>query len=469
MRFIDRLTEKFTALSPKGRLISTIGCAVLLGLFLFFFLNSFSPRSKFKTAAKNAIAQAASANAKAAAKAEQEGPIVPKTLHIATPASVKAIYISSWIASLKERREALIKFVEATEINAVVIDVKDFSGLVLFDTQDPEIKKLGVEENRVKDLREWIEELHDRGIYVIARLTVFQDPLYANKFPDQAVQTLDGKVWKDRKGLSFVDVSAKPFWDHILRIAAASEKAGFDEINFDYIRFPSDGNMKNIKFPLSGPNASDKDPRMFSLEHQKSIASRTVTVNINGQPTSVTTINYQALMSVKQQKLEAFFKYLNDGMKKIGIPSSADVFGMTTTNKDDLGIGQVLESTLPHFDYVCPMVYPSHYPRGFRGIQNPATKPYEIVHFAMSSGVERAKAMKINPLKLRPWIQDFDLGANYGVAEINAQKKATYDSGLNSYLVWDPRNVYTKAAYVPSKNETPLTVENSQGISVKDH
>jgi hypothetical protein len=448
MHFLQKLSSKI--ISPKGKIIFVLGTSTLSGIFLFLILNSFSPAPVLKLeklSPKSALPEVVI-------------PEEPKTPHIATPVPVRGIYISSWVSSLKERREGLVKFIEATELNAVVIDIKDFSGLVLFDTQDPEIKKLGVEENRIPDLREWIQELHSRGIYVIARLTVFQDPLYANKFPEQAVQTLDGKVWKDRKGLSFVDVSSKPFWDHILRIAKAAEKAGFDEINYDYIRFPSDGNMKNIKFPLSGPDASKKDVRLFSHQHQLAVAGKTVTVNINGQPTSVPTIDRTLLISARQQRLEAFFKYIHEGMKEIGIPSSADVFGMVATNRDDLGIGQVLESTLPYFDYVCPMVYPSHYPRGFRGIQNPAANPYQIIHFSMLRATERAKEMKINPLKLRPWIQDFDMGASYNAAEILAQKKAIYDTGLDSFLVWDPRNAYTRAGYTPSQNETPLIVKN---------
>ncbi|KKT62034.1 MAG: hypothetical protein UW55_C0018G0001, partial [Candidatus Giovannonibacteria bacterium GW2011_GWA2_44_26] len=126
---------------------------------------------------------------------------------------------------------------------------------------------------------------------------------------------------------------------------------------------------------------------------------------------------------------------------------SADVFGMTTTNTDDLNIGQVLEPIAKYFDYVAPMVYPSHYPATFRGFKNPAAHPYEIVLFAMNEGVKRLQAPTSTPMKLRPWLQDFDLGIDYGVTEVNAQKKAVYDSGLTSWMSWDASNKYTRGAY----------------------
>ncbi len=372
-------------------------------------------------------------------------PAKPKTVHIKTPNYVRSAYITSWVATLKERRQGIIKLVQDTELNAVVIDIKDFSGKVLFDTGDPEIKKIGSEEIRMKDIKPWIEELHKNGIYVIARLTVFQDPLYAKKFPDQAVQTANGAVWKDRHGLSFVDVSSQPFWDYIIRIAKAAEKVGFDEINFDYIRFPSDGNMKDIKFPKSGPSVASKDNRQ--IQFQKLMAQKKVSQN------AVVTPNITDLKSAKQLKLEVFYNYLHTQMSQVGIPISADLFGMVTSNQDDLGIGQVLESAAPYFDYICPMVYPSHYPKQFLNYSNPADHPYEIVHYAMVEGVKRFNAMKLNPQKLRPWLQDFNLGATYDAAKVKAQIKAVHDAGLRSFSMWDPRNKYTKLAYLATKNE----------------
>jgi len=329
-----------------------------------------------------------------------------KPRHIKTPEPVKAIYMSSWVAGTKNWRAELVDLIKKTELNSVVIDVKDYSGRISFDTGDPTIKEIGSEEIRVKDMREFIEELHDAEIYAIARITVFQDPYYSKKHLNISVQKKNGTLWKDRKGLSYIDPGAREYWDYIIEVARASEAAGFDELNFDYIRFPSDGNMSDIAYPVSGERAKNK-PAV----------------------------------------LDDFFAYLDESLSDLPVPISADVFGMTTTNTDDLNIGQVLEPIAKYFDYVAPMVYPSHYPATFLGFKNPAAHPYEIVLFAMNEGVKRLQAPTSTPTKLRPWLQDFDLGIDYGVAEVNAQKKAVYDSGLTSWMSWDASNKYTRGAY----------------------
>ncbi len=162
--------------------------------------------------------------------------------------------------------------------------------------------------------------------------------------------------------------------------------------------------------------------------------------------------------------LESFFSYLHDNLKQAplgenqkNVPvTSADLFGMTTTIENDMGIGQVLERALPYFDYVAPMVYPSHYPNGWNGFANPAAQPYEVIKIAMTRGREREMALNVlqgratsTPSKLRPWLQDFNLGATYGVTEVDAQIQATYDSGLSSWMMWNAGNIYTVAALKP--------------------
>jgi len=331
-------------------------------------------------------------------------PELPKPRHVKTPEAVKAIYMTSWVAGTTKWRAELVDFIKKSEINSVVIDVKDYSGVIAFDTGDEVIKAEGSEEIRVRDMKDFLETLHDAEIYAIARITVFQDPYYAKKHLEQAVQKKAGTIWKDRKGLSYVDPGAREYWDYIVKISRAAERVGFDELNFDYIRFPSDGNMNDIAFPFAGKRN-------------------------------------------KVEVLSEFFAYLDQTLSDLPTPISADVFGMTTSNYDDLNIGQVLESIAPHFDYVAPMVYPSHYPPTFHGYKNPAAHPYEIVLFAMSEGVKRLAAPTSTPAKLRPWLQDFDLGADYDAAKVRAQIQATYDAGLTSWMIWDPSNKYTRGAF----------------------
>lgn len=332
--------------------------------------------------------------------------VLPPPVYIKTPEPLKAIYMTSWVAGTPSWRADLVGFIEESEANAVVIDVKDYTGMVSFKTDNEAINSYDSVENRIPEIQSFIRELNNKGIYTIARISVFQDPHFVKKRPDLAVKTLSGGIWKDRKGISWIDPSAKEYWDYIVEISKASHAVGFDELNFDYVRFPSDGDMKNIAYDY-----------------------------------------FDEVSSSKAEALENFFAYLDHETKSLGIPISADLFGMTASNYDDLGIGQVLERALPYFDYVAPMVYPSHYPPTFIGFAKPAEHPYEVIHYAMTKAVERTLMASSSPSKLRPWIQDFDLGATYDAEKIRKQKQAVYDSGLTSWMSWDPSNKYTREAY----------------------
>jgi hypothetical protein len=323
--------------------------------------------------------------------------------HLETPEPLKALYMTSCVAGTPSWRESLKTLIETTELNAVVIDIKDYTGDVSFKETSGCF---------VKDLKEFIGELHDAGIYVIGRISVFQDPSYTKLFPELAVKKKsDGAVWKDYKGLSFIDVGARPYWDYIVGISEEAYALGFDELNYDYVRYPSDGNMQDVSY--------------------------TWTIGT----------------TTKSEMLKSFFEYLHNGMKDTGAKLSVDLFGMTTTVSVDMNIGQVLENALPYFDYISPMVYPSHYPPNWNGFANPAEYPYEIVKISMTSAVRREKAWNnlqglasTTPSKLRPWLQDFHLGATYGPDKVRAQIQATYDSGLGSWMLWSAGNKYTKEA-----------------------
>lgn len=334
-----------------------------------------------------------------------EPPPPPPPRHLSTPFPLKGVYMTSWVAGTPAFREELVKFIESSELNSVVIDVKDYTGKVAFLTADEKLNALGYSENRIPAIRSLIQELHRKNIYVIARLQVFQDPHLVQKRPELAVKRKSGAVWRDNKGLTWLDPAAPEVWELMARIAREAESQGFDELNFDYVRFPSDGNLGDIKYPLW----DGKVP--------------------------------------KSEVIKNFFQYLDSELSALAVPISADIFGLTTWNTDDLNIGQILEEAARHFDYISPMVYPSHYPPGFQGFKNPAEHPYEIIKTAMERAKERLLAIGENPQKLRPWIQDFDLGANYDAAMVQLEKKAVYDAGLNSWLSWDPANKYTKEAY----------------------
>ncbi len=351
-----------------------------------------------------------------------------KALHLKTPEPLKAIYMSQCVVGTKDFRQDLVDLINRTELNAVVIDIKDYTGKIAFNTENPKLKNSVSNACGAVDMKDFIFSLHNQGIYVIGRVTVFQDPYMTKLRPDLAVKKKSDNniVWKDGKGLSFIDVGAREHWDYTIEIAKESYNVGFDEINFDYIRFPSDGDMKDIDYTHSRGKT-------------------------------------------KSEAVREFFAYLQDNLKGTGIVTSADLFGMTTTNNDDLNIGQVLEYGLMYFDYVAPMVYPSHYPPMFNGWKNPNLFPGEVIAFSMGRAVERSLAtttkIKLfgstpiasttpqlytkpvwNKLKLRPWLQDFKYGGTYGPKEVRAQIDATYSIGLTSWMLWAPSNRYTEAA-----------------------
>ncbi len=447
----NRMTTH-TSHNKKRFSISPVFLWVSLGAVVVLFLGYFVGPSIFS----HTYTQTEVTAEVLAEEIEEED--VPSVTHLPTPAAVKAIYMSQCVAGTPSFRDKLITLIDDTELNAVIIDIKDFSGKIGFTTDNPALAPSVSDACGARDMKEFIKRLHDKNIYVIGRITVFQDPFYSKLHPELAVkkESDTSVVWTDHKGLSFIDVGARAFWDYIVELSRESYAIGFDELNYDYVRYPSDGNMKDIAFTLS-----------------------------EGKP--------------KDVELEAFFSYLYEALDTGETPTSGlrsvrnmfkggsarpvlsvDLFGYTTTNYDDLGIGQLLERALPYFDYVMPMVYPSHYNSGFIGIAKPATQPYEVVKYSMDASVRRVRALadaknstatstdmvflreqankghgNIHVQQMRPWLQDFDLGAQYTPEMVRAQIQATYDAGLTSWALWDAGNTYTRAAL--ANEEEPLS------------
>jgi hypothetical protein len=311
-----------------------------------------------------------------------------------------------------------------------VIDVKDYSGYVAYDTKVPEAVKYRAKSVRIKDISGLVKQFHDKGIYLIARISVFQDPVLSRARPDLAVYSkfklfppffapfyyfLPAFLWLDNLGLSWVDPDVKEVWDYNIAIAKEVLSFGFDEINFDYVRFPSDGNLSDMGFPVWDGKTE------------------------------------------KHLVIAEFFKHLRQELPDAKL--SIDLFGLSTVNYDDLGVGQVIEDAFAYFDYVCPMLYPSHYAEGFLGCPNPASYPYEVVKYSMENAIRRLsvfnRANKTNA-KLRPWLQDFNLGAVYDVKAVKSEIQAVYDAAgdnFKGFMLWSPSNIYTKEALSPELSE----------------
>lgn len=423
--------------------------------------------------------------------------IPEKDIHLKTPEAVKAVYFTNWAAGTPSFRKHMFDLFDGTILNSVVIDIKDYSGKVSIPMEDEWLKSFGSFEDRVPDIREFIEELHKKNIYVIGRVSVFQDPFLSKSRPDLAViDNRDGGRWKDSGGMYWVDPTREEVWKYHVSIAREAHALGFDEINFDYIRFPSDGSVKTAKYynlpkdeivytpvscdgvelpDLNSSTTADKllvntdsntstqisngattDSKNIISNGNRYIQSKDgnyICVNKNGATSTKSTI------TGKSKVIKDFFSYLHEELViKDGIPISGDLFGQVTSDMGDMGIGQVLENAMPYFDFICPMVYPSHYIDGFIGISKPATKPYEIVKYAMQMAVDRSEKASSSPMKMRPWLQAFDLGAKYTPSMIQDQIRATYDVGLNSWILWNAGSKYDKTA---------LLEESNKGVVVK--
>ncbi len=343
------------------------------------------------------------------------------------PSVIRAVYLTSWSGGSRKRIEYVLNLAREGAINAVVIDIKDYSGYLAYEVANPEVAKYRTFENRVPRINTLLKTLHDAGIYAIGRITVFQDPLFARARPDLAVHDLAkmnstsseafnsiDSLWQDGKKLNWMDPAARGAWEYNAAIARDAAERGFDELNFDYIRFPSDGNLDLAVFP-------------FWDEH---IPQHAVIRN--------------------------FFEYLRSALPNVKL--SADLFGFAAIRKDDLGIGQRIEDAFPYFDYLAPMVYPSHYDPGFLGFADPAMYPYEVIsHSLKEMDARRAALLSATstrvsgPIaKIRPWLQDFELnGVPYDAVMVGKEIQATKDSlpdGYSGFMLWSPTNVYTKEA-----------------------
>ncbi|MEO2158158.1 MAG: putative glycoside hydrolase [bacterium] len=337
---------------------------------------------------------------------------IPKEpLRFEKPAAVKGIYVNAWAAGSKTKSEQLIDLASRTEINTFVVDIKDASGYVSHPTRVEAAHQMGADQQiRITDLLGLLDRLHTNGIYPIARIVVVKDPLLTKKKPELAIQDTAGGVWIDEKGASWANLFEGLVWDYHLSLAKEMIAIGFPEIQWDYIRFPDSPkeHLERASFPNS-------------------------------------------LGRTRSEAVSGFLDHVRKQTQSEQVAMTADVFGATTSLNYDLGIGQLWEEVVRRVDVVLPMVYPSHYWSGSFNIEEPNQYPYEVVKAALGDGLERSSKV-VNAGSIRPWLQDFSLGAPpYGGPEIRAQIQATYDAGINEWILWNAASRYTEEGLVPQE------------------
>lgn len=311
---------------------------------------------------------------------------------------VKGIYLTAYTAGVPKTMDRMIELINSTELNAVVIDIKDYSGKVLYDTKVSLANELGLKDDRIGDVSALIDKLHANGIYVIARQTVFQDPILAEKKPEYAIKSKHGGLWRDNKWLAWVDPTLSEVWDYNVDIAKEAIDLGFDEINFDYVRFPSDGNMSLV-------------------------------VYTNGD-------------KPRNEVMREFYAYLSQKLADEPAYISLDLFGFVMERHDGMSIGQRLEDSVDSVDYISPMMYPSHYPSGHLGLTNPAAVPGIVINNGMEKGTPYFEGKRA---QVRPWLQAFHMGATYGAVNIRAQIDNVEKYPNAGWLLWNAANRYTSA------------------------
>ncbi len=348
----------------------------------------------------------------------------------ATPASVRGIYLGAWTFG-SERFDGLVALADTTEINAFVIDVKDATGFLTYRSAIPTAIEIGANnEPRARDVRRRLATLKEHGIYSIARIVVGKDPLLAEGKSGLAVLDSRGGLWEDRLGHKWIDAYNDSVWVYAADVAAEAILMGFDEIQFDYVRFP-DEPAERMQYAIF-PSAEEGLTRRAAIRKQ--------------------------------------LTYLRDRVHAMGAPFTIDVFGMTTSARGSMGIGQYWEDFIGLADAVLPMVYPSHYSRGDYGIPFPNAEPYETVRRALIPAIERSEPFE-NAGRIRPFLQSFSIrGVVYRAHEIREQIRAVEELGLTDWVFWNARGVYQPGSF-RSNSETGVDVtevEPPEGVNAAE-
>lgn len=334
-----------------------------------------------------------------------------------TNPAVKArgIYLTGHSVGLKSRYDNILNLVDSTELNSLVIDVKDDHGRLTYHSGIEYVDEIDSEYSNVpiKDMEGVLNDLHRRDIYPIARIVVFRDPYLAEKKNDLAIQKADGSgVWRNSKGVSWVNPYKKEVWDYNIAIAKEAALLGFREIQFDYVRFPEGARFIENSVYYPGHNDIAKD-----------------------------------------DIIAEFLQYAGEQLKEYNVHLAADVFGVIATSWGDSDmIGQTWEKMAPHVDYNCPMIYPSHYGPGYFGLSVPDANPEATIKRALEDSLKR-NAQVENPGIIRPWLQAFTATwinghIPYGAREVRLQIDAALELGIDEYMIWNAGNVYPEEAFL---------------------
>src|SRR5215207_8549023 len=326
-------------------------------------------------------------------------PLMPR------PEVVRGLYVNRW-AALGERMGQLIDVAKRTEVNALVIDVKDDRGFLLYRSNVPLAREIGADTTRpmsYRRVRAVLDSMRTYGVYPIARIVVAKDPLLAEKKLEWSIKRRadPSTPWLDKNGKPWLDPHHRDVWQYAVDLGKEAVNLGFSEVQFDYVRFPDEKRLvREAAFPLA-----------------------------NGR--------------VRAQVIREQLGFTRTALRSTGVPLTIDVFGLTATDTTDMGIGQQWEKFIDQADAVLPMVYPSHFAPGTYRLANPNAAPFATIDHALADANRRSAGVA-NAARIVPWYQDFTLGPpRYGAAEVRAQIRAGYNNGMKSWMLWNPGSRYT--------------------------
>lgn len=339
---------------------------------------------------------------------------------------VKGIYISAYVAGNQKMMDEIIQKIDETELNAVIIDFKDDSGRITTSVSSELFNEIDSCKNYVPDMKELLSLLKEHEIYTIARVVTFRDPYLAEKKPEWSLKKKDGSLYRDKKGMAWVNPYKKEVWDYMVEAGKQAAALGFDEVQFDYIRFATDAGMREVKI------------------EETDLAERS-----------------------KTDIITEFTAYAYENLIPSDVFVSADVFGaIIGSEKDAQAVGQSYSEMAGKLDYICPMIYPSHYGEGNFGLDYPDRHPYETILAALQKSkedLEPYQQKKEIKATVRPWLQDFTASylkhhIRYGNEEIRKQIQAVYDAGYEEWILWSASGRYhygglEPAEEVPEENQ----------------
>jgi hypothetical protein len=341
--------------------------------------------------------QPTSAGAPSSPASTPAAPAEPDPEPVAMPDEVRGVHVTMALASLDGKLEEFYDLTSAG-LNTVQLDVKDENGEVAFNRPGVPLARAAQASRSYYNPREAAAEAEARGIYLVGRVVVFEDPILSRNRPRLAIQRQGGGVWTSSGGLGWTNPYDERVWKYNVDVAAAAVKSGFDEIMFDYVRFPTDGDVASAVYPKR------------AREHRSATIAR-------------------------------FLEYARGRLEPMGARVSAAVFGLTATR--EMGIGQRPRRLARHLDVIYPMVYPSHYGPGEYGLDDPDGVPGITVARSLR---DFRRALRGSDTLLVPWLQDFSLGHDYTLEDVQAQILAARDADAGGYLLWNPSGVYTDGA-----------------------